>query len=53
MDIGKIFFILRENDTISRQELYKCGADDDYIQSAVDNEILAPINGDLFNLPNE
>lgn len=48
MDVGKVFFILKENDKISRQELYDCGAKDDDITAAVEKELLVPINDEEF-----
>lgn len=40
MNIGKIFFILKEQEKISKEELYECGANDKYIEGAVSNDVL-------------
>lgn len=48
MDVGKVFFILKENDKITRQELYDCGASDDEIIAAVEKKLLVSINDEEF-----
>ena len=40
MNVAKIFFILKENEKISKEELYKCGAVDKYIEGAISNDVL-------------
>ena len=47
MELSKIFFKLSENDKISREELYECGADDEYIEYALENDILATVDDSI------
>ena len=40
MDLSRIFFILREKEKISKEELYACGANDEYIKGAIEDDTL-------------
>lgn len=44
MDVGKIFFKLGENEKISRDELYSYGASDEYIEKAIENDVLRQVD---------
>lgn len=52
MDVARIFYILKENDKITKNELYDCGATDEYIQSAIDNNILISIGNGEYKIGN-
>ena len=52
MNIEKIFFLLRENDKITKEQLYECGADDKYIEDSIEYQILTPIGDDTYSVGN-
>lgn len=52
MNIERLFGILKNSKKISRKELFSCGADDNYINSCIDNEILTPINDNEYKIDN-
>ena len=47
MNISKIFFILNEYGRISKEQLYNCGANDKYIEGAIENDVLKAV-GDYY-----
>ena len=44
MNIGKIFFILKEQERISKEELYACGVNDKYIEGAIESDVLRVVD---------
>ena len=48
MNVSKIFFILKEKEKISKEELYEYGATDRYIEGAISNDVLRKIDDSYY-----
>ena len=48
MDLAKVFYLLKENEKITKDELSECGVDDKYIEFTLENGILEQISDTEF-----
>lgn len=52
MDIEQIFFDIRKKEKLSRDELYSLGADEDYIEWALEEKILIQCDDNYYTMGN-